>query len=251
MKLSVSDINFAYRSDHAILEDISFAVRPGEVLCILGANGAGKSTLLKCINRILRPRCGTVLVEGQSVFDMPQCQVARCMGYVPQKHTESQLSVYETVLMGRRPHVQWALHAQDYALVEEILHQLDLQELAMRPINSLSGGQLQKVIIARALAQSPGVLLLDEPISNLDLKNQIEVMKLVQGITHAQQLAAVITIHDLNMAMRFGDRFLFLKDKKVQAMTDRAGFSPELIQQVYDVPVSLHLCNGHPMVVPA
>lgn len=250
MKLSVSGIDFAYRGNHSILEGIAFDVQPGEILCILGANGAGKSTLLKCINCILKPSQGTVLVDGKAVFDMPQREVARHIGYVPQKHPESLLTVYEAVLMGRRPHVQWSLHDQDYALVEQILHQLGLQALSMRPINSLSGGQLQKVIIARALAQSPSVLLLDEPISNLDLKNQIEVMRLVQGITRAQNLAAVITIHDLNMAMRFGDKFLFLKDKKVQAITDRAGFSPELIELVYDVAVSLHECNGHPMVVP-
>ena len=145
-----------------------------------------------------------------------------CQTYT-ELHPETQLTVYETVLMGRRPHVQWSLHDGDYALVEQVLDQLGLNQLAMRPINSLSGGQLQKVIIARALAQSPSVLLLDEPISNLDLKNQIDVMQLVQGVTRAEKLAAVVTIHDLNMALRFGDKFLFLKDQKVQAITDRYG----------------------------
>lgn len=249
MKLSVAGIDFSYRSA-AILEDVSFEAQPGELLCILGVNGSGKSTLLKCINRILRPRRGTVLVDERAVFEIPQRTVARHLGYVPQKHVETQLNVYETVLMGRRPHVQWALGEKDYAIVEQVLNQLGLQELAMRPVDRLSGGQLQKVIIARALAQSPGVLLLDEPISNLDLKNQIEVMQLVQGVARTEKLAAVLTIHDLNMALRFGDRFLFLKDRKVQAVTDRAGFTPELIELVYDVPVSLHACNGHAMVVP-
>ena len=249
MKLSVAGIDFSYRSA-AILEDVSFEAQPGELLCILGVNGSGKSTLLKCINRILRPRRGTVLVDERAVFEMPQRTVARHLGYVPQKHVETQLNVYETVLMGRRPHVQWALGEKDYAIVEQVLNQLGLQELAMRPVDRLSGGQLQKVIIARALAQSPGVLLLDEPISNLDLKNQIEVMQLVQGVARTEKLAAVLTIHDLNMALRFGDRFLFLKDRKVQAVTDRAGFTSELIELVYGVPVSLHACNGHAMVVP-
>lgn len=249
MKLSVAGIDFSYRSA-AILEDVSFEAQPGELLCILGVNGSGKSTLLKCINRILRPRRGTVLVDERAVFEMPQRTVARHLGYVPQKHVETQLNVYETVLMGRRPHVQWALGEKDYAIVEQVLNQLGLQELAMCPVDRLSGGQLQKVIIARALAQSPGVLLLDEPISNLDLKNQIEVMQLVQGVARTEKLAAVLTIHDLNMALRFGDRFLFLKDRKVQAVTDRAGFTPELIELVYGVPVSLHACNGHAMVVP-
>ena len=250
MKLSVSGIDFSYRST-PILDDVSFGVEPGELLCILGVNGAGKSTLIKCINRILAPQRGTVLVDGKAVFDMRQREVAQHLGYVPQKHPETLLSVYETVLMGRRPHVQWALRDSDYAFVEQILHQLGLHNLAMRPVSHLSGGQLQKVIIARALAQSPSVLLLDEPISNLDLKNQMEVMQLIKGITRTQQLAAVVTIHDLNMALRFGDKFLFLKDQKVQAITDRAGFTPALIETVYDQPVSLHQCNGHFVVVPA
>lgn len=249
MKLSVSGIDFAYRST-PVLQGISFNVQPGELLCILGANGAGKSTLLKCINRILKPQCGTVLVDGHAIFSMPQRAVAQHLGYVPQKHSETLLNVYETVLMGRRPHVQWSLHEKDYAIVEQVLNQLGLQQLAMRPINSLSGGQLQKVIIARALAQTPAVLLLDEPISNLDLKNQIDVMRLVQGVARADKLAAVLTIHDLNMALRFGDKFLFLKDRCVQAITDRAGFTPALIEQVYGVPVSLHECNGQPVVLP-
>ena len=250
MKLSVSGIDFSYRSS-TILDDVSFGVEPGELLCILGVNGAGKSTLIKCINRILTPKRGTVLVDGKAVFDMRQREVAQYLGYVPQKHPETLLSVYETVLMGRRPHVQWALRDSDYALVEQILDQLGLHKLAMRPVTNLSGGQLQKVIIARALAQSPSVLLLDEPISNLDLKNQMEVMQLIKGISRTQKLAAVVTIHDLNMALRFGDKFLFLKDQKVQAITDRAGFTPELIETVYDLPVSLHQCDGHFMVVPA
>ena len=250
MKLSVSGIDFAYRST-AVLENVTFDVHPGELLCILGVNGAGKSTLLKCINRILSPTHGQVLVDEKAVFDMPQREVARHLAYVPQKHPETQLSVFETVLIGRRPHVRWSLRDSDYAIVEQVLNQLSLNQLAMRPVSSLSGGQLQKVIIAQALAQSPGVLLLDEPISNLDLRNQIEVMRLVRDVAHTHRLAAVVAIHDLNMALRFGDRFLFLKDQKVQAITDRPGFTPDLVERVYGVPVSLHECNGHPTVVPA
>ena len=250
MKLSVSGIDFAYRST-AVLENVTFDVHPGELLCILGVNGAGKSTLLKCINRILSPRRGQVLVDKKAVFDMPQREVALHMAYVPQKHPETQLSVFETVLIGRRPHVRWSLRDNDYAIVEQVLNQLGLNQLAMRPVSSLSGGQLQKVIIAQALAQSPGVLLLDEPISNLDLRNQIEVMRLVRDVARTHGLAAVVAIHDLNMALRFGDKFLFLKDQKVQAITDRSGFTPDLVERVYDVPVSLHECNGYPTVVPA
>lgn len=249
MKLSVAGVDFSYRS-HAVLSNISFDVAAGEVLCILGVNGAGKSTLLKCINRILKPQRSTVLINGKSIYDMRRREIAQNLGYVPQKHPETQLTVYEAILMGRRPHIEWALQPRDYNLVERIIHLLGLEDLAMRQVTNLSGGQLQKVIIARALAQSPNVLLLDEPISNLDLKNQIEVMTLVRNITREQQLASVVTIHDLNMAMRFGDKFLFIKDQEVEAIAKRDEFDSDLIERVYGVPVSLHDMQGHRVVVP-
>lgn len=250
MKLSVAGVDFAYRS-HTVLSNIAFDVAAGEVLCILGVNGAGKSTLLKCINRILKPQRSTVLIDGKNTHTMPQREIAQHLGYVPQKHPETQLTVYEAVLMGRRPHIEWALQAHDYQLVEQIIHLLGLQDLTLRPVTKLSGGQLQKVIIARALAQSPHVLLLDEPISNLDLKNQMEVMQIMRDITHAQKLATVVTIHDLNMAMRFGDKFVFIKDQKVEAIANRDEFTCDVIERVYGVAVTVHDMQGQRVIIPA
>jgi len=249
MKLRVTDIHFSYNS-HPVLSDVGFSLDRGQVMCILGVNGAGKSTLLKCLNRILKPQRGSVLVEGEDLLCMDQNSVARRMGYVPQRHLETRLTVFEVVLMGRKPHIRWSITSDDYALVEEIIRQIGIEHLSMRPASDLSGGELQKVVIARALAQSPEILLLDEPTSNLDLKNQLEVMGLIRRIVETQGLSAVVAIHDLNIAVRFADSFLFLKDRRIHAVSTRKNLTSEMIRQVYGVEVALKEIGGHTVVVP-
>ncbi|MFH1981203.1 MAG: ABC transporter ATP-binding protein [Pseudomonadota bacterium] len=249
MRLTVANIEFSYNS-HPVLSDVNFSLDRGQVMCVLGVNGAGKSTLLKCLNRILKPRRGSVSVDGKNLLLMSQNSVARHMGYVPQRHPETRLTVFEAVLMGRKPHIRWALAGDDYALVENIITQIGIAHLAMRPVSDLSGGELQKVIIARALAQSPAILLLDEPTSNLDLKNQLEVMGLIRRIVETQGLSAVVAIHDLNIAVRFADRFLFLKEQRIHAISTRKGITSEMIHQVYGVEVVLKEFEGQTIVVP-
>ncbi len=249
MKLRVSGLEFSYNS-HPVLSDVQFHLEQDRIMCILGVNGAGKSTLLKCLNRILRPQRGSVLVEDRNLLHMTQNSVARHMGYVPQRQPDSRLTVFETVLMGRRPHLQWSLQDKDYEVVEHVLQELGLEALAMRSLMQLSGGEMQKVALARALAQSPDILLLDEPTSSLDLKNQLEVMGLIRRVVHTQDLSAVVAIHDLNMALRFGDSFLFLKDHRVHGIATRDDLNADVIQNVYGVPVALEQCKGQTVVVP-
>jgi len=249
MILEVDGIGFSYNS-HPILTDIRFPLRSGEILGILGVNGAGKSTLLKCLNRVLHPKKGRVLLEDKDLLRMDRRKVARRMGYVPQRHPDTQLNVYESVLLGRRPHMGWTLSDTDHSMVEDILHRMGLDGLALRPVADLSGGEVQKVVIARALAQSPSVLLLDEPTSNLDLKNQLEVMGLVREIVTDQRLTAIVAIHDLNLALRFADRFLFLKDHRVHALLFKEKLSADIIGEVYGVEVTLNQIGAHRVVIP-
>ncbi|MBN1625303.1 MAG: ABC transporter ATP-binding protein [Deltaproteobacteria bacterium] len=249
MKLRVSDISFAYNS-HPILEDVSFSLEPGNIMCLMGVNGAGKSTLLKCINRILKPKEGTVFIGEQDLHSMTGDDIARKLGYVPQRHPDNRLNVFESILLGRRPHMGWKVEMRDYELVEGIIHEIGLEDLAMRPVNELSGGELQKVVIARALAQSPAILLLDEPTSNLDLKNQLEVMGLVRRIVRERGLSAIVAIHDLNIALRFGDIFLFLRDHRIYSLLNRDNLTEEIIRDVYGVEVMLNKVGDHIIVVP-
>jgi len=249
MNLSVTDLTFSY-NDHPILQRIGFNLAPGTLLCVLGVNGAGKSTLLKCLNRILKPSSGTVMLGADDLSALSRNESAKRLGYVPQQHRQTQLNVFEAVLLGRKPHLDWGPGPKDYELVEGLITQLGLEHLAMRPVEALSGGEMQKVAIARALAQTPQILLLDEPTSNLDLKNQLEVMALVRRVIENQGLAAVVAIHDLNLAVRFGDQFLFLKDHQVLDMVDKQSLSAATIQQVYGVKVTLQRFGSQTLVVP-
>ena len=249
MKLKVEGISFSYNS-HTILSDIDFTLEPGKIMCVLGVNGAGKSTLLKCMNRILRPQKGTVFIGDENLHSMNGDDIARKLGYVPQRHPDNMLNVFESVLLGRRPHMGWKATIKDYEIVEKIIHDIGLEGLAMRPVSNLSGGELQKVVIARALAQSPAILLLDEPTSNLDLKNQMEVMTLVRRIVVDQGLSVVVAIHDLNIALRFADILLFLKDHRIYSISDKTGFTEKTVREVYGVDVILTEAEGHRVVVP-
>ena len=168
----------------------------------------------------------------------------------PQQHPQTKLTVYESVLLGRRPHMGLTVGQADYAVVDQTIRQMGLSDLALRPVSDLSGGEAQKVMIARALAQSPSILLLDEPTSNLDLKNQMEVMALIRNAVSSRGLMAIVAIHDLNLAVRFADRFLFIKDHQVHAMADKDDLCAEMIEAVYGVEVMIQEVGGHRVVVP-
>ena len=249
MILSVGNIRFAYNS-HPVIENVTFNLESGRLLAILGVNGAGKSTLLKCLNRILRPQTGSVFLGEEDLHRLSQKTIARRMGYAPQHHPQTKLTVYESVLLGRRPHMGLTIGQADYAEVDQIIGQMGLGDLALRPVSDLSGGEAQKVMIARALAQAPRILLLDEPTSNLDLKNQMEVMALIRSVVSGQGLMAIVAIHDLNLAVRFADQFLFVKDHRIHAMTTRDALCAETIEQVYGVSVMVEEVGGHRVVVP-
>ncbi len=249
MILSVDNIRFSYNS-HPVIENVSFNLEKGRLLAILGVNGAGKSTLLKCLNRVLRPQAGLVLLGEENLHQLSQNAIARRMGYVPQQHPQTKLTVYESVLLGRRPHMGLTVGQTDYAVADQTIQQMGLSELALRPVNDLSGGEAQKVMIARALAQSPTILLLDEPTSNLDLKNQMEVMALIRSVVTTRGLMAIVAIHDLNLAVRFADHFLFIKDHQVHALATRDELCVETIKAVYGVEVLIQEVGGHRVVVP-
>jgi iron complex transport system ATP-binding protein len=249
MILRVKDVEFGYNS-HPILRGLSFEISGGSILGVLGVNGAGKSTLLKCINKILEPDKGCVLIDDQDLSSLTRSGIARRIGYVPQTHEADQLTVFDTVLLGRRPYIEWNATGRDLEVVERVIRLMRLETLAHRPMHKLSGGESQKVVLARALAQEPDLLLLDEPTSNLDLKNQLEVMNLVRHAVMDHGLAAVISIHDLNLALRFADRFLLMKDGRIHTLSPRDGLTAEIIKEVYDVDVILQEIGGYPVVIP-
>jgi iron complex transport system ATP-binding protein len=249
MILNVQGIRFHYPG-RPVLEHASFAVERGEVLAVLGTNGTGKTTLLKCLNRILKPAAGTVLLKGEPISSLSRNALAQKMGYVEQQRSGSRATVFNTVLLGRKPYIRWDITQDDMAIAAQALETLGLEEYALRYLDELSGGELQKVVIARALAQEPEILLMDEPTSSLDLKNQIEVVNLIRQISRERGIAAVVAMHDLNLALRFADRFILLKDKTIYAAGGPEVMTPENVEAVYAVPVTIVAHNGSRVVIP-
>lgn len=249
MILTVAGLSFSYPG-RPVLRDLDFGISAGDFLAVLGVNGAGKSTLLKCINRILRPSTGVVMIRDEPAARLSRRELARRIGYVAQREMNMGVTVFDAVLLGRRPHIQWEASRHDLKVVQQALELLELQEYALRYLDELSGGEQQKVFIARALAQEPHILLLDEPTSSLDLKNQIEVARIIRRVTTTQRIGAVASVHDLNLAIRFANKFLLLKDGEVFAAGGLEVMTPETIKSVYSVPVTIERFAGVPVVVP-
>lgn len=211
--LQVSNGCFAYSQDYMILNNISFSLEPGQVMAVMGRNGIGKTTLIKCIVGILSWKSGYSTVNGrQSRRNKPLSEI----GYVPQAHKASfSYSVRDMVVFGRMGHNSYfaSPNRQDYALADEVLEKVGIYELRNYPCNALSGGQLQLVFIARALINSPRVLVLDEPESHLDFRNQIRLIKLIESVVYENNMACVINTHYPNHALRISDKCFLLGDQ--------------------------------------
>jgi iron complex transport system ATP-binding protein len=251
VKLKVNNIEFAYNSV-PVLDNVSMELNRAEVLGIVGPNGTGKSTLIRCIDRILNPKRGSILLDGDYLNKLSRMEIARKIGYVPQSvQGVFPASVIDTVLMGRRPYLGWNTSKEDLDSVLEVLELLGMMEFAMRDINEISGGQQQKVLIARALAQKADILLLDEPTSNLDIKHQLEVMEIMKNIVKNKGISAIMALHDLNLASRYADRIIMMKEGKIFAGGSPASvLTEENIKQVYGVKALVNENGERPYIIP-
>ncbi|KUK30306.1 ABC transporter ATP-binding protein [Methermicoccus shengliensis] len=250
MRLKVRGITFGYTSTPT-LDDIAMEVDTSEILSIVGPNGAGKTTLLRCIDRIVSPQRGCILLDGRDVRKMDRREVARQLAYVPQTAPHAfPHTVFDSVLLGRRPHVQWHTTDEDIEKVIEVIQRLNIEHLALREFNELSGGERQKVMIARALVQEPEVLLLDEPNSNLDIRHQLELMEIIRKLANEEGMAVVVAIHDLNLAARYSDRIVIMKGGRiVGAGSPREVLTEEKIREVYGVEARVLDVDGNPHVI--
>ncbi len=218
--LAVKNLSFKYK-ERPVLEDIDLEIRKGEVIGILGPNGCGKTTLLKLLNRNLHPQEGKVLLEGTDLEGMSKRRIARHIAVVPQSNEiRFAFTVRDIVSMGRMPFLDrfQGESAEDMRIVDEAMERTNIKEFADRAINTMSGGERQRVIIARALAQRPEVILLDEPTLHLDINHQFEVLDLVHGLSRKEGLTVVIVSHDLPMVVKYCDRMVLIHDHRVHAI---------------------------------
>jgi len=249
MFLEVNGIDFAYNSNR-VLDGVSFTVKTDEVVSIWGPNGVGKTTLIKCIDKGLKPDAGSVFIEGSDLHRMSKKDIAKNIGYVAQRSETSRTTVFDSVLLGRKPHFDWNATEKDIRLAGRVLHLLGLDELVLKYVNEISSGEYQLVQIARVLVQQPKVILLDEPTSSLDLSNQHMIMHLIRNIVKKNHMAAIMIIHDLNLAIRHSDKFVLMKKGKVYSAGCHEVITPENIKAVYNIDAYVENVRGIPVVIP-
>ena len=250
MILNVEGLEFKYPSN-TILNNISFSIKKGECLAILGTNGAGKSTLLKCLNKILNINKGNIFIDNISLKNLKGIDLAKKIGYVSQDSQVSRLTVFDSVLIGRKPYIKWNITDKDLKIVSNVLKSLNLEKFSLRYLDELSGGEVQKILIARALVQDTDILMLDEPTSNLDLKNQLEVINIIKRIIKDRKISTIVTIHDLNLALKLADKFIFLKNGSIYAAGGKEILTSENIEKVYSVPVKVRKFEEDTYIIPA
>ncbi len=253
--LKIENLSASY-GPRRVLKGISLEVISGEVVALIGPNGAGKSTLIRSVSGLIPVQGGSVRTNGDNLLSLSTMQRARFLAVVPQVAAmPPAYSVWETVLMGRTPYLNFLGQASpnDEAIARDSLAKVDALDLAERRIGELSGGEQQRVLLARALAQSTPILLLDEPTVHLDLQHQVSLMETVRGLAHKDKLAVLIALHDLNLAARYADRLALLVEGEIKAVgTPRQVLTSEVISAAYHLEVKVvpHPFADVPLVLP-
>ena len=254
MSVEIKNLGFSYDKKE-ILKGVDLAAKNGEFIGILGPNGCGKSTLLKNILKIIRPNCGVINIENKALNEYPLKQLAKILGFVPQRSVlNAPLLVEDIVFMGRFCHLKNQFSGydeQDAKKVDDIMQMLDIKHFAKRIAASLSGGEFQRVLLARALVSEPKILLLDEPTSALDLNYAIEMLKICKKLTKQLNLLSIVVLHDLNLASLFCDRIVMLKDGRVRYDgVAKELYTSEILKEIYGLECEVIEHKGSPFVVP-
>jgi ABC-type cobalamin/Fe3+-siderophores transport system ATPase subunit len=253
--LKVSNLNVKY-GERLVLKDVSFEVERGTILGVIGPNGAGKTTLIRALSGTLPVDCGKIVVNGRNVCEMADPERARLVAVVPQaRNLPPAFTGREMVQLGRTPYLNWLgqLTARDNLHVKLAMERSRTVELADRRLGDLSGGEQQRLLLARALAQEAPLMLLDEPTTHLDLQYQISLLDAVRALVDQDGMTVVMTLHDLNLIGRYADRLALLVDGEIRALgTPEEVLEPVLLSQVYHVPLQRFNTgqSGRPIILP-
>ena len=249
LDIRIDGLSFKYKgTKNNVLDSMSIEIKGPQLISILGPNGAGKSTLIHCMNKILEPTGGTVMVNDADVKDISIKDMAKISSYVPYTSTDSfPLTVVDTILMGRHPHAKWGSLKDDLAIVNESLKLLNIEDLADSMFNELSAGQHQKVMLARGFAQEPRILFLDEPTSNLDIKYQLEITRILRRMSREKGVLVVMISHDINIAAKYSDNIIVLHNRGIYSFGKPEDvITSEMLKEVYDVDAVITSDNGKP-----
>lgn len=247
--LNIENLHFSYGGSTDVLRGADLELSQGEVGILLGKNGSGKTTLFKSLLGLVKPQKGSIAFRGENLLKLNRLQRARRIGYVPQDIQFGALTVFDSVLMGRISYFGIRAGKEDYEAVEKLLADMGLLELAHRNVEELSGGERQKIAIARAMAQEPQMMVFDEPTGNLDIANEQLIIREAKKLAKEKNIAILASLHDLNQALALGDKFFFLKDGIVKYAGGKEVFTPEVIKDIFDADVELLEKDGRMVIV--
>ena len=248
--LTCANLTFRYgRHSAPVLAGANLELKRGEVGILLGKNGSGKTTLFKNILGIHKPDSGNIRLEGENLLKMSRRDRARRIAYVPQDIRFGALTVFDSVLMGRVSHFGLKAGRADYEAVERLLEDMQLQDFAHRNVEELSGGERQKIAIARAMAQEPKLMVFDEPTGNLDISNEQLIIAEAKKLAREKGISILSSLHDLNQALVFGDRFFFLKDGAIRYAGGKEIVNEEVIRDIYDLDVQIIEHDGRKIII--
>ena len=248
--LTVKDLCFRYsRNGNPVLSGASLELNRGEVGILLGKNGSGKTTLFKNILGIEKPQSGEIVFEGENLLRMNRRERARRIAYVPQHIHFGDLTVFDSVLMGRVSYFGMKASRGDYEAVEKILEDMRLSAFASRSAEALSGGEKQKIAIARAMAQEPKLMVFDEPTGNLDMANEQLIIEEAKKLAREKNIGILSSLHDLNQALAFGDKFFFMKDGIIRYAGGREIITAEVLKDTFDLDVRIREIDGQTVVL--
>ena len=248
--LNVENLTFRYsKFSRPVLNGASLELKPGEIGILLGKNGSGKTTMFKNILGINKPGSGKILFEGKDLLKMSRKERARRIAYVPQDIHFGALTVFDSIMLGRISYFGLKSGDEDYRAVEKILMDMHLESFAFRMVDELSGGERQKIAIARAMAQEPKLMVFDEPTGNLDIANEQLIIEEARKLAKEKNIAILSSLHDLNQALAFGDKFFFLKNGVVKYAGGREIITPKVVKDTFDVDVRIREIDGHTVVL--
>ena len=252
MEIKLESMDFGYKGLDKVLQGINLTINEPGLVCIIGPNGVGKSTMVKCMNKLLIPTGGKSMIDGREVKDYSLKELSTRVGFVPATSSDTfSMTVVDTVLMGRHPYSKLGSEKEDLHKVYEVLKALNITHLALRNYNELSAGQHQKVSVARGLAQEPQVLILDEPTANLDVRHQVQVIDLLQRISHERGITIIMISHELNVAAKYADRVIVMSTPGIiyKTGTPNEVITEDTVRYVYGMNCKVIDDCGKPHVI--
>ncbi len=247
--VKADNVGFRLKNGRKILDGVTLGLKSSEICVVIGPNGAGKSTLMKVMNGIIKPTDGRVNIGDECVSGMQRRDIAKKIAYLPQTTHPVPCSVYETVLLGRKPYMSWYPKRHDYEMTEAVMCELGISAMRDKCVTELSGGEFQKILIARAMVQKADILMLDEPINHLDVKNQLEIMDTAERVTKEHGLSTMIVLHDLNLALRYADSVLLMDGGRPLYCGEKDSLSEEKLSEAYGINISVKKIDDRSVVM--